>query len=453
MTPIEPPPATGPGGDEPRTRLRPGTAAAAVPRRAVAEGGVVQRRFVLERMIGAGAMGEVWRAKDLIREQARNPRPIVALKLLNADCALHPDAFVGLEREASRSQQLAHPNVITVYDFDYDPELQRAFMTMELLDGRSLEDLVRRARDSGGLDRAEVLPIVDGVTAGLAYAHQKRVVHCDLKPGNVIITAEGTPKILDFGIARATRGEAGEADQAGFQGYTPSYASPELIADQDPEPADDVYALGVLLYELLGGRHPFDRLPADRARERGLKPAPLKGVKSREWRAIERALAFERARRWPDAAAFRRAFRGTSVLPRVLAALVVAFAIAAALFWYQGWRAAQPAVAFEALPAETQQAFLAEVGDGDRAWELVQAGQSFLINDALEHYGNAYDLHPRDARAVAGLRRATDYAIGRLSATADRAAAAAQLEDLERKNAFLKTYPPLLRAVDTLKAR
>jgi len=437
------------------TLLRPAPrAAGSAARAAVTEGATVQRRFVLTSMIGAGAMGEVWRAKDLIREQARNPHPFVALKLLNADSARHPDAFVGLEREASKAQKLAHPNVVTVYDFDFDPDLARAFMSMELLEGQPLEDLIRRTRGSG-VTRAEALPIIEGVTDGLAYAHRRHVVHCDLKPGNIFVTGDGVPKILDFGIARAARGDAAatEADDDGFQGYTPAYASPQLIADEDPAPADDVYSLGVLLYELLSGRHPFGGAAADAARAKGLKPAPLKGLKAREWRAIERALAFERPARWPDAAAFRRAFQGTSALPRVLGALALVLAVAAGIFWYRGWRAEQPELPLEQLPAAVQEAFRREVGDGDRAWELVQAGQTFLVNDALEHYGSAYDLHPRDPRAVAGLRRAADFAIEKLLAAADRDTALAQLEDLQRKNAFLTSYPPLGRAIATLKAR
>ncbi len=437
------------------TTLRPAPPTrGAAPRAAVTDGATVKRRFVLASMIGAGAMGEVWRAKDLIREQARNPKPYVALKLLNAASAQQGDAFVGLEREASKAQKLAHPNVITVYDFDFDPELGRAFMSMELLEGHSLEDVVKRVRGTG-LTRAEALPVIEGVTAGLAYAHQKRVVHCDLKPGNVFIAADGTPKILDFGIARAARseGEGGDGADDGFQGYTPAYASPQLIADESPDPADDVYSLGVMFYELLAGRHPFGGASADAARAQGLKVAPLRGLKAREWRAIERALAFERAARWPDASAFRRAFQGQSALPKVLGALALALAVAAGIFWYRGWRAEQPDVPLEQLPAATQQAFLSEVGDGDRAWQLVEQGQTFLVNDALEHYGNAYDLHPRDPRAVKGLRRAADYAIDKLLAAPDREAAAAQLEDLARRSAFLKTYPPLVRALDKVRGR
>jgi hypothetical protein len=426
------------------------SAASPPPPGVIAEGTVVQRRFVLEQIVGSGSMGQVWLARDLIREQARNARPHVAIKLLNADVAQHPDAFIGLEREASKAQDLAHPNIITVHNFDLDAALGRAFISMEYLEGDSLEKLIQRT-GRVGLTREEALPIVEGMCEGLGYAHKKNVVHCDLKPGNVFVTSQGVPKILDFGIARAARGTA-EADQGGFQGYTPAYASPQLIRQEDPVPADDIYSLGVLLYELLTGRHPFAGVSADAAELKGLKPAPIKGLKAREWQAIDRALSFDRSRRWVDATAFRRAFLGTSLVPKVLAAAVIVLGLALCVFAYQSWREAQPDVPFEQLPQAAQQSFLNEMQEGDRAWELVAAGQTFLINDALAHYGAAFDLHPKDHRAVAGLSRATDYVIGKLEGTSDPQAAAAQLQDLQQKNTYLDSYQPLRAAIDRLKS-
>ena len=170
----------------------------------IESGIIVKQRYVLEQIIGSGAMGQVWRSKDLMRERARNARLHVAIKLLNADCAHHPDALVGLEREASKAQDLAHPNIITVHNFDVDDDLGRAFISMECLEGESLEGVIRGARGFG-LSREAAIPIIEGITEGLEYAHKKHVVHCDLKPGNVFVTSDGVPKILDFGIARAAR--------------------------------------------------------------------------------------------------------------------------------------------------------------------------------------------------------------------------------------------------------
>jgi serine/threonine protein kinase len=453
-------PAGGEGG-EGATVLRSGTLLRSPPPRRSASptaaqiesGVIVKQRYVLEEIIGSGAMGQVWRSKDLMRERARNARLHVAIKLLNADCAQHPDALVGLEREASKAQDLAHPNIITVHNFDVDDDLGRAFISMECLEGESLEGIIRKALGFG-LSREAAIPIIEGMTEGLEYAHRKQVVHCDLKPGNVFVTSDGVPKILDFGIARAARLEsaAGSVDQEGFRGFTPAYASVELINEQDPQTADDIYSLGVVVYELLTGRHPFNGLPADVAKARRMKPVPIKGLKAREWGAIERALSFDRADRWANAAEFRKAFKGRTLLPRLLGGAVGVLTIAVAVFGYQRWRAAQPDIPFDRLPREQQASFLHEIQDGDRSWQLVTTGQSFLINDALTHYGAAFDLHPKDPQAVAGLERSADYVISKLEQAPDRQAAAAQLEEVQKRSIYLESYPPLTKAIERLHA-
>jgi len=409
-------------------------------------GVIVKQRYVLEEIIGTGAMGQVWRSKDLMRERARNARLHVAIKLLNADCAQHPDALVGLEREASKAQDLAHPNIITVHNFDVDDDLGRAFISMECLEGEPLEELIRANRGFG-LARDAAIPLIEGMTEGLEYAHKKHVVHCDLKPGNVFVTRDHVPKILDFGIARAAH------DQEGFKGFTPAYASFELIRDETPQPADDIYSLGIVIYELLAGRHPFNGLPADVAKSRSMKPAAIKGLKACEWQAIERALAFERAGRWAHAGEFRKAFKGRTLLPRVLGGAIGVLAITVAVFGYQRWRAEQPDIPFDQLTRDQQTNFLHEIQDGDRSWQLVNSGQTFLINDALAHYGAAFDLHPKDSRAVSGLKRSADYVISRLEKSPDPQAAANELEEVQKRSVYLESYEPLTRAIERLKLK
>jgi len=437
-----------------KTRLR---ASLAPPRAEAAPsieaGTTIQRRYVLEEMIGSGAMGQVWRARDLIREQARNSRSRVAVKLLNAECSQHPDAFIGLEREASKAQELAHPNIITVHTFDYDVNLGCAFIVMEYLEGCSLEATIRRTRDAGGMARAEALPIIAGVLDGLAYAHRKGVVHCDLKPANIFLSTDGSAKILDFGIAQAVRREGGKAgsegaeDPQGFRGYTPRYASAQLAHGEDPLPADDVFALGIVLYELLSGRYPFARETPGDARAAARPVAPLAGLKQAEWRAIRRALATERSERWDDAEAMRQAFRGRSRVALTLAAVAAVFAVVAAAAGYQDWRAAQPDVPLARLPAGARAAFQREIAQADRAWQLLQSGQSFVFEDALDGYENAFRIHPRDHAAVDGLERIADYAIRRAESSSDPGASLAVLQSLEQRSPFLRGYPPLQRAI------
>ena len=162
-------------------------------------GMVVRERFVLVEQLGSGGMGEVFKARDLRREEAHDRQPFIALKVLNKEVSAHPDSFMALQREARRAGTLAHPNVVTVYDFDRDGA--RIYMTMEYLEGRGLDTYLRE-ECSRGLPLEKAWPIIRGVALALEYGHQKRIVHSDLKPGNIFICNDGSVKVLDFGIAR-----------------------------------------------------------------------------------------------------------------------------------------------------------------------------------------------------------------------------------------------------------
>ena len=162
-------------------------------------GSIIKKRFVLEKLLGKGGMGLVFGAIDRRKEEARDPNPRVALKVLNADFQRHPQAFMALQREARKAQTLAHPNVVTVFDFDRDGDA--VYMTMELLEGRGLDSMTREARGKG-IKRDVALPIIRGIAEGLAYAHRKGIVHSDLKPGNVFITRT-TPRRFSTSASRA----------------------------------------------------------------------------------------------------------------------------------------------------------------------------------------------------------------------------------------------------------
>ncbi len=242
-------------------------------------GAVLKGRFVLEEEVGRGGMGAVFKSRDMRKEEARDRDPFVAVKVLNEDFRGNPEAFIALQREAKKAQSLAHPNIATVYDFDRDDDT--VFMTMELLEGESVEQLVKRV-SSCGLPLQEALPIVEGMVSGLEYAHERDIVHADFKPGNAFITSAGTVKVLDFGIARAfkrpgqTALDATVFDPAKWEAMTPAYASCEMFDQATPDPRDDVYALACVTYELLAGRHPFNKLPANQARNRKLEPDPIR---------------------------------------------------------------------------------------------------------------------------------------------------------------------------------
>ncbi|WP_116809945.1 serine/threonine-protein kinase [Steroidobacter cummioxidans] len=377
-------------------------------------GSVIKQRFVLETMLGKGGMGLVFGAVDRRKLEARDPNPRVALKVLNADFARHPQSFMALQREARKAQTLAHPNVVTVFDFDRDGDT--VYMTMELLKGRSLDAIVREGRGKG--NSAEVaLPIIRGIAEGLAYAHRKGIVHSDLKPGNVFIASDGTAKILDFGIARAVPSSIAEENKDEFDAgslgaYTEAYATDEMVAGVDPHPVDDMYALGIIAYELVTGFHPYQRHSAPNARKLGIKPAPLKGLKRKHARAIESCLSFERKDRPQNAAEFLKSFRGVTRLQKVTLAAAAVLALTSSYFWYQNYVETSPAMAFSELSAQTQQDFRTAMKEGDEAWAFYEReGFADAIESALASYAKAYDLHPRNREAVAALNRAADEAL------------------------------------------
>jgi serine/threonine protein kinase len=416
-------------------------------------------RYELDEMIGQGAMGQVWRAKDLLSEEARDRNPYVAVKVLNSDFQSRPDAFVALHREATRAQKLAHPNIVTVYVFDRDERSGRAFIAMELLEGRPLDQLIRKSGPSG-LHREQAMPIIRGMAEGLAYAHRKGIVHSDFKPANVFLTADGTVKILDFGIARAVQ-IADEAagmpvpdslrdrpDDAGFQGYTVNYAAPEALSGAQASTAEDVFALGIVAYELVSGKHPFKRMSAPEAQAAGIEVPTLRGLKRRECKAIDKALAYDPAQRFADASAFLRQLQGTPLLQQGLAAAVAILLVTAAILWYRSYQDSLPREPLTSLPLEVQQKFHEKIRAGNNDLDYLQRSHDVSASqDAATDFDAAWQLHEKDPEAVRGLTVAADYAIDWYAKQRDRNAALAQLKLFEAKSEFYKTYAPLQKAI------
>jgi predicted Ser/Thr protein kinase len=262
-------------------------------------GDTLNGRFVLEECIGFGGMGTVYKALDLRKLEASDRHPYIAIKVLNVQFQGHPKSLIALQREARKAQALAHPNIVQVYDFDRDGAM--VYVTMEYLSGKSLGQLLR-SPDFRALRFEEAMKIVRGMGKALDYAHERGFVHCDFKPANVILTDAGGVKVIDFGIARVFQ-KAEEApdvtvfDPGSLGALTPAYASPEMLENREPDPRDDIYALGCITYELLTGRHPFNRLSATQARDGGLRPQRPPGLGHGQWRALRCALAFQREAR------------------------------------------------------------------------------------------------------------------------------------------------------------
>lgn len=262
---------------------------------------LLKGRFVLEDTLGAGGMGVVYKAKDLLKIEAQDRDPYVAIKVLSEEFKSHPEAFIALQRESRKTQKIAHPNIVNVYDFDKDGD--RVFMTMEFLDGKPLDELIYQYRATG-LPEEDGWKILEGISAALIYAHEQHIVHADFKPGNIFVTNKGVSKVFDFGIARAVAkaesydnlpGDDKTVFDAGNLGaLTPAYASKEMLEGKAPDARDDIYALACVAYEIFSGKHPFNRVHADEAARQKLKPKRLSTLTRKQWKALEKALAFNR---------------------------------------------------------------------------------------------------------------------------------------------------------------
>ena len=258
------------------------------------EGRLLAGRYRLTVRIDEGGAGEVWQARD-----ERLDRD-VAIKLLGADA---DDAF--RERfadEARRAASVIHPNVVTVFDEGRDGA--DAFMVMELVRGRTLRDVVA---DRGPLRPHEGARIVAQIAAALDAAHEAGVIHCDVKPANVIVDQQGTAKLTDFGIARAARGPR-EHELIG----TARYIAPERIEGKAPTERSDVYSLGLVAYELIAGRPPNAEMETEdllRVRLDGRAPSLRSsrvGINEEIDRVVAKALARDPQDRYASAGAFAR---------------------------------------------------------------------------------------------------------------------------------------------------
>ncbi|MCP4334228.1 MAG: serine/threonine protein kinase [Gammaproteobacteria bacterium] len=275
-------------------------------------GVTLKDRFVLLEKLGQGGMGVVFKAKDLLKVEAQDKDPYVAIKVLTDAFKKYSGSFIALQREASKAQRLAHPNIATVYDFDRDGNT--VFMTMEYLQGKPLNLLIKEiSKKPLKLDHA--LHIIEELCSGLSYAHEKYLIHSDFKPGNCFLLNDGHVKLLDFGIARASTQTEEERentmfDPAKLSAVTPAYATPEMFAGMNPDPRDDIYGLACVAYQLLaGGKHPYNKVASPKIKELGIKPKPIKGLNRRQQKTLIKALNVVREDRIGDVEKFAEGMR------------------------------------------------------------------------------------------------------------------------------------------------
>jgi len=206
---------------------------------------LLNNRYQLLGQLGKGGMAVIYQARDLMLERT------VAIKLLREDYSRAPAFQQRFRQEAKAAANLSHPNIVTVHDFGLDHG--QLFIVMEYVPGSDLKTLIRQR---GRFTPEAGLPLIIQACAGLGYAHRAGLVHCDVKPQNMLISPDGRLKVTDFGIARALASIHPD-EQTDLVWGSPQYFSPEQAAGGAPSPASDVYSLGVVMYEMLTGSLPF----------------------------------------------------------------------------------------------------------------------------------------------------------------------------------------------------
>ena len=270
-------------------------------------GDVIAGRYKLEGRLGSGGMSTVHLATDERLERK------VAVKLLAEHLADDPAFINRFRHEALAAARLVHPNVVQVFDHGLDETSHRQFIVMEYVHGKSCAELLK---ENGKLPADVVASYAADCAEGLAYAHRHGVVHRDVKPGNLLVTDAGRVKLADFGIAKAT--EQSSVTQVGSVLGTAAYLAPEQASGQEASPLCDIYALGVVAYQLTTGRLPYDASSLSELvlRQQQEHPPRLdtldQSVPTEFADAVEMALSLDPAARPQDAAVFAAMLRGHS---------------------------------------------------------------------------------------------------------------------------------------------
>src|SRR5215204_567653 len=227
------------------------------------EGTLLNNRYQLLERIGTGGMADVFRARDLMLERS------VAIKILHETYSDDKDFQDRFRQEARAAANLSHPNIVTVHDFGFDHD--QLFIVMEHIPGKDLKTLLRQR---GRYSVEDAIPLMVQACAGIGYAHRAGLVHCDIKPHNMIVTPDGRLKVTDFGIARALSTILPD-ERADVVWGSPQYFSPEQAVGEAPSPASDVYSLGVVLYEVITGALPFTAPSSDELARMHLEASPV----------------------------------------------------------------------------------------------------------------------------------------------------------------------------------
>ena len=228
---------------------------------------VLGSRYQLQERLGSGGMAMVYRAQDLMLERT------VAVKILRRDFSHSQEFRERFRQEAKAAANLSHPNIVTIHDFGIDSN--QLFIVMEYVPGTDIKSILKQR---GKFPISQATELMIQACAGIGYAHRAGLVHCDIKPQNLLVTPDNRLKVLDFGIARALATISPD-EQSDVVWGSPLYFSPEQAAGSAPSPASDVYSLGVVFFEMLTGQAPFTGKTSEelvRQHRDSLPPSPRK---------------------------------------------------------------------------------------------------------------------------------------------------------------------------------
>lgn len=474
------------------------------PEGEIGEGSILAHRYLLTKRLASGGTCDVYQVRDLVAlGVASGDQSFLAVKLLREDLVeAVGDAGLVLN-EALLTRQLNHPTVIKIFDYHCDQSgpTDRHFVTMELVEGETLADLLART-PGRQLGYWHAMAILEPVASALQAAHEKGIVHSDIKPGNILIGHDGQVKIIDFGTARGlmhalkrkpwrkgrqTNHPAVGADSARpYLAFTHEYASAEVINDEPPAPEDDVYALACVIYEALSGRRPgaddsmdlppglagddspeLDALASNQAASEQVAAAlqkPLKRVWRKpsvlnfaQWRVLKKGLSDQKRNRYHSISEFVSAFKKARHLPKkMFTAMVLIPAVVL------GFNAAQQRYAAHQAEVETwAQSDLQLVQATQYADLLAQAPVESLPQVLADLEGLPALLRAgvlADA-AQSNLSRVRDHVTDRLAYNAlalsaigvNVGQADGTLKKLQRTNAEFANYEMLLSLVVGLK--
>jgi ankyrin repeat protein/serine/threonine protein kinase len=292
----------------------------------------LSKRFELTQYLGSGGMHRVFKARDLLAQENGAHNNVVTIKVLDPKLCKQLEWRELVKANTLQCNRLRQPNIAETYDVFMDGDM--LYTSSEYVEGESLKRIID-ASNFKGIPLNKALHIINGMGRALAYAHAHGIIHCDFKPANVILTDQGIAKVIDFGITRARYSEEQTDLQPLYMGaLTPAYASPQRLEHNKPDPRDDIYSLACTSYELLTGVHPFGRSCATDARNYGIQPERVLSLNRRQWKALQKALDFDRATRTSTVEEFLAGIKGRDKRWRSALYATSGLGVIAAIAWF-----------------------------------------------------------------------------------------------------------------------